>query len=136
MCVNLTADECEKRHPNPCKFGPRCQFKKENECLYLHDTLASDDQKFEALKANFNSKFSKLENSFTKIQKDLEAKISEINNLKTTNKDLEKLVSQDQFSNLEKDLKDKSAQINSLEMRVEEVEKEHQSYKKIQRSKK
>ena len=65
-----TEDECEKRHPNTCKFGPRCQFNKNNECFYLHVTLASDDQQIEALKAHFNSKFTKLDNYFSKIWKE------------------------------------------------------------------
>ena len=109
MCEDLECAEekCEKTHPNPCKFGLRCQFKKKNECLYLHVTLASDDQQIEALKAHFNSKFTKLDNSLTKIQKELEAKTSEINHLKMKHEDFKKLVNEDQISNLEKNLKDK-----------------------------
>ena len=98
-------------------------------------TLASDDQKIEALKANFKSKFTKLDNSFNKIQKESEAKNSEINLLKTKYKDLEKLVNEDQISNLEKKLNDKIAKINSLELRVEEMEKDHRMYKKQQEKK-
>ena len=106
VCEDLdcTEEKCEKRHPNPCKFGPRCQFNKKNECLYLHVTLASDDQQIEALKAHFNSKFTKLDNSLTKIQKELEAKNSEINLLNIKHKDLEKLVNVDQINNLQKNL--------------------------------
>ena len=75
MCEDFdcTEDDCEKMHPNPCKFGPRCQFHKKNECLYLHVTLASDDQQIEALKAHFSSKITKLETSFTQIQNGFEA---------------------------------------------------------------
>ena len=33
VCDNLDCneDECEDRHPNPFKFGPRCQFNKRKE---------------------------------------------------------------------------------------------------------
>ena len=101
----------------------------------MHGTLASDDQKTEALKANLSSKFTKLDNSFNKIQKELEANNSEINLLENKYKDLEKLVNDDHISNLEKNLNDKNAQINSLELRVEEMEKDHYTFKKQQEKK-
>jgi hypothetical protein len=64
VCDNLdcSEDEFEDRHPNPCKFGPRCQVNKRKECLYLHAALASNDENIEALKTNFSSKLNKLEN--------------------------------------------------------------------------
>ena len=32
-CLNV---DCDLRHPNPCKFGARCIFRKKNECLLLY----------------------------------------------------------------------------------------------------
>ena len=34
VCDNFDCDEdnCEKRHPNPCNFGPRCRFNERKEC--------------------------------------------------------------------------------------------------------
>ena len=29
-------ENCEKRHPNPCKFGIRCAYNRKNVCSYLH----------------------------------------------------------------------------------------------------
>ena len=33
------------RHPNPCKFGPRCTFKMKEICLYSHEYDETDDTK-------------------------------------------------------------------------------------------
>ena len=32
-CFNI---KCPLRHPNPCKFGPRCTFQMKEMCLYSH----------------------------------------------------------------------------------------------------
>ena len=40
---NCSEDKCDKRHPNPCKFGRRCGHNKKNVCLYSHVTFASND---------------------------------------------------------------------------------------------
>ena len=120
------------RHPNPCRFGRRCQFKKKNECLYLHDTLASHNDKSEALSQKFNKQFEKLEGHIKDIKKDIIEKDSEIKLLKGKLDDFEKVDNGDQINNLKKDLKAQNAKINGLEIRLEEVEKGHQSQRKQQ----
>ena len=59
---NCSGESCDKRHPNPCKFGIRCKHSRNKVCLYLHVTLASDDSKINALANKFNQKFEVLEN--------------------------------------------------------------------------
>ena len=61
-----SGENCEKRHPNPCKFGFRCKYKREN---VLHVTFASDDGKFDALANKFNKKFEDLENQVREMKK-------------------------------------------------------------------
>ena len=51
--IECSEEQCEKRHPYECKFGIRCRFRKNSECMYLHVTPASDDGKFQALKKQF-----------------------------------------------------------------------------------
>ena len=57
VCEDLDCNEsdCDKRHPNPCKFGPRCQFNKRRECLDLHVTLVPNDDATEALNQNLQT---------------------------------------------------------------------------------
>ena len=63
---NCFSDKCDKRHPNPCKFGLRCKFNRRNVCLYSHDvTTASDDEKFKAFENKFDKKFTLIENQAT-----------------------------------------------------------------------
>ena len=132
VCEDLNCDEvnCNKRHPNPCKFGPRCQFDRKNECMYLHVTFASDDGKINALSQKFTSQIEKLENNLLKMEKDLELKNSEIKNVQKKYLALEKEISENQLKNVKEDLKSKNAHINSLEIRVDELEKENKSQKK------
>ena len=47
--INCTEDQCDKRHPNPCKFGMRCKFNKKKVCSYSHVTFASSDEKTDVL---------------------------------------------------------------------------------------
>ena len=35
---NCSGENCEKRHPNPCKFGMRCNYNNKNACFYSHVT--------------------------------------------------------------------------------------------------
>ena len=53
---DCSGQNCEKRHPNPCK-------------LYLHVTFASDDGKFDALANKFNKKFEDFENQVREMKK-------------------------------------------------------------------
>ena len=142
-CVNKHSDkvcddldcseiECEKRHPNPCKFGPRCKFNRKNECMYLHVTLAFNDEKFEALKQNYNKQFEKQENHMKEILIDLKQKDLAIQLLKEKCDVLENLVNENQINDMKKDLEIRNAQINGLDMRIEELEKEHLAQKKEQ----
>ena len=73
LSIYLDCDEdgCKKRHPNPCKFGPRCQFNKRKECLYMHVTLASDDGKIQTLSQSFNKQIEKLNNNMIKMQNEI-----------------------------------------------------------------
>ena len=52
-------DNCAKRHPYECTYGIRCKFNKTKECMYMHDTPASDDFQIGALKEQFNNKLDK-----------------------------------------------------------------------------
>ena len=67
--IKCSEEKCEKRHPYECKFGIRCKFEKNNECMYLHVTSASDDGKFQALYKQFEKKLAYLENSIAKMEK-------------------------------------------------------------------
>ena len=63
VCDTLACEEetCNKRHPYQCKYGRYCRFNKKKECLYSHVTLASEDDKLDALNKDYNNKVSKLE---------------------------------------------------------------------------
>ena len=50
---DCTEEVCDKRHPNPCKFGLRCKHNKKKLCSYSHVTFASDDGKINALEKKF-----------------------------------------------------------------------------------
>ena len=49
---NCFDDKCKNRHPNPCKFGFRCKFNKQNICIYSQVPNVSHDEKFKTLKTN------------------------------------------------------------------------------------
>ena len=57
---DCSGEKCDKRHPNPCKFGFKCKYNMKNVCLYLHVTFASGDGKIDALAKQFNKKFEDL----------------------------------------------------------------------------
>ena len=58
VCDTLECEEetCDKRHPYQCKYGMYCRFNKKKECLYSHVTLASEDDKLDALNKDYNKK--------------------------------------------------------------------------------
>ena len=58
---NCFSDDCEERHPNPCKFGNRCVFQRKKICLYSHVTTSSDDGNLNTLEKKFKTKFEALE---------------------------------------------------------------------------
>ena len=101
-----------------------CRYNKKKECLYSHVTLASDDNKLEALKKVFNKRVSKLEDSLVNIKNELIGKNSIVNDLKEKINELEALL-----GNLKDDLKDKNAKIVGLELRLDELEKKQQNDK-------
>ena len=132
---NCKEEFCENRHPNPCKFGIRCQFNKKNECMYMHDTLACGDKEINTLKAKFDSQIGKLKDSVVNMQKTLEEKDSDIKLLKEKFDALEKVVEGGQMNDIKKDLAEKNAMINGLEIKINELDKEHQKYRKQQEKK-
>ena len=81
---NCSEDKCDKRHPNPCKFGKRRRHSKKNVCSYAHVSFASDDKKFEELE----NEIKVLEDNLKKKSKELENSIfNEIKLLKKTVED-------------------------------------------------
>ena len=127
VCEDLDCNEsdCDKRHPNPCKFGPRCQFKRRKECLYLHVTLVPNDDATEAL----NQKFTKL---FKQLEREIEKRDSEINLLKGKLISLEGLDNINGVSDMKKDLETQNLKVNGLETKMEEVENLHKVQRKEQ----
>ena len=87
-CENV----CDKRHPNPCKFGHRCTFLKKKICLYSHVTFASDDGKIKEVNKKLNKKIENLDKKMEGLQSNLNEKDLEISELKQKFKDLEKIV--------------------------------------------
>ena len=118
------SDKCDKRHPNPCKFGPRCKFNRNKICLYSHVTSASDDEKFNTIENKFNKKFALLENQpneiINKHEKSIDDKFTQF---------------EKEISNLRNGLETKNAQISALEIKMEELEKDHHTQKKKQEKK-
>ena len=64
--------ECDKRHPNPCKFGFRCKFNKLNKCLFSHVTHASDDAKIKQFENRFNSVGTKIEHKLDTFEQKIQ----------------------------------------------------------------
>ena len=126
--IDCIEEKCEKRHPYECKFGIRCRFRKNNECMYLHATLASDDGKFQALKKQFETKLASLENNIAKMEKIQAEKDAAIKSLNGKCEKFEKsLVS---IEHLKEHLENKTSIINGLEIKLEELEKFHQKHNK------
>jgi hypothetical protein len=85
---NCFEESCELRHPNPCKFGPRCHFNRKKICLYSHATLdnINSDKRFkefekrmhllekenETIGANFRDFTSKIEKKFETFEKKID----------------------------------------------------------------
>ena len=128
-------NNCDKRHPNPCKYGLRCTFNKKRECMYLHVTTAMHDGKIEVIDRKFEHKFETLENYVKKIETDIGTRDLEIEHLKGELNRLEEALGRSQIEVLKKEFDTKNAQINGLEIRLEEIEKSHQAFKKVQEKK-
>ena len=117
-------DKCEKRHPNPCKFGRRCRRNRKKICLYLHANTDYDHENFKTLENKFKNKFTVIEKQTEGLQNSFEKLIDD----KFTH-------FEQQINNLRKDLEIKNSHINALEMRMGELEKEHHAHKKQQEKK-
>ena len=89
---NCSVDKCDKIHPNPCKYGPRCRFSKKKLCLYSHDTLVCDDSKMDALAKKVEafekqiSVLSKKLDNFVELGKHVDRKIEALDNTVNNNK--------------------------------------------------
>ena len=122
--IDCIEEKCEKRHPYECKFGIRCRFRKNNECMYLHATLVSDDGKFQALKKQLENKLTSLENNIAKMEKIQAEKDAAIKSLNGKCEKFEKsLVSMEHFK---EHLENKTSIINGLEIKLEELEQFNQ----------
>ena len=103
---NCIGENCDKRHPNPCKFGVRCKHNKKKKCSYSHVTFASDDEKINDLE----KKFEYLENKVREIENVLTER-NERSNLKITNfekkiQDMENKLEMYKFEDFKKKIKD------------------------------
>ena len=117
-------ENCDRRHPIPCKFGIRCRHKRRSICIYLHATTDSNPENFKPLENKFNKKFTVLEKKTEGIQDNIEKLIDE------------KFTQYEQkISNLRKDLEVKNTQINALEMRMDDLEKDYSVQRKQQEKK-
>ena len=95
---NCFEEDCPQRHPNPCKFGKRCKYNRQQICLYAHEVFENDDARNESekrlqklekenetLKKAFGDFIGKSEKMFEKcekrielLKKDVESKDSQI----------------------------------------------------------
>ena len=81
------------RHPNPCKYGPRCHYNRHNKCFYSHVTMVNggdDKQMKEKL-----SKIKEMENKVEEMQKKMKHIENKINKTSPDNSDLAKEVEMD-----------------------------------------
>ena len=104
-------DNCENRHPYPCKFGSRCKFNKKKICLYSRDNPANQiDKRCEEVEKIVNVLQKENENitkQFTHFALKMEKKLETV----------EKLEMQ------RKTLTDKEGQIYSLEIDLKALRK-------------
>ena len=70
--TNCLNQNCDNRHPNPCKFGNMCLFRRKNMCLFSHVTTVPDDENVKALDKKFNKMFEVLENQNKEMKANME----------------------------------------------------------------
>ena len=102
--MNCFDNKCPLRHPNPCKFGPRCTFKMQEICLYLHvddengdvRKLAEIDKKVKAFEKErksmsvaFSDFMKKVEDKFEVLENKIELQRKASEEKDTKNVDLE-----------------------------------------------
>ena len=79
--MNCFDIKCPLRYLNPCKFGPRCNFKIKEICLYSHVYDESDESEsvaFSEFSKKVENKFEMLENKIELQRKALEEKDTKI----------------------------------------------------------
>ena len=137
-CFNIHTDKvcndencsetCDKRHPNPCKFGPRCDFNRKNVCAYSHDTFAKDNKKINDINEKFTKKFSVIEKQMTDIQKKTNKDPPDVKNLEKKLEAFEKNIEEKCYTfekkiiHLNKINNDKDLRISELENKLKEIQ--------------
>ena len=109
VCDDENCDElCNKRHPNPCKFGYRCKFFKKKICLFSHVivTQAFDDSKSKELIKKLTKKVDNLDKKVEDLQTNLKKKDEEMSAM------------QQNLIALGKSVKDFEKEIGAVEERV------------------
>ena len=117
---NCFNEDCEFRHPNPCKYGQRCLFNKKNICVYSHETFpcnANSENDLELKKKVFDME---------KKLKEIEAKETNIEPInigiaKQVDKKVESL--ENKMKTFLKVIEEKDSRISSLEKKLENLEK-------------
>ena len=127
---NCSEENCDKRHPNPCKFGLRYRFRKKKVCLYSHDTLVCDDGKVDDLAKKFMKKIETLENQVKEINKSLNKKDSVIQEFqqKLDHKDSVIQEFQHKFNDLEDLLKQMQKQNEGIEERFVDLSTQNETF--------
>ena len=143
--TNCPNTECDSKHPNPCKFGGRCTFFKNKECLYSHVTFVDDERnrriaelerKFKSFESQrkketdaFEKEVSKKLEDFANNIRSLENYVENVKNSIKKPNHLEKEVNEkiELFENrielLRKAIEEKDMKINILEKQIEKIVK-------------
>ena len=106
-CIN---DNCDFRHPNPCKYGPRCKFYLKKVCLYSHVKLPCEENR---------SKIKELEKKILAFEKVIDH--SNVGLAEQVDKKLESL--ENKMKTFVKVLEEKDSRISSLENKLENLQK-------------
>ena len=119
---------CDKRHPNPCKFGLRCKHNRKKLCSYSHVTFASDDGKIVALE----KKFDVLENQLKDIKKK-DGMGNEFNMVleKSMEKKEKRIIALEEkikhFENKFSEVKNLETKLNDVEIRLQKQSKDNKT---------
>ena len=137
-CNDETCSEknCDKRHPNPCKFGYRCKYKKKNVCSYSHITLVSDDKnddlekKLKVLSDQMRDRQRQIDqnesensdkiNELLKKIEIMEKKIQKKDADHGIDKEIKQL--ENIIDSMKKSVDEKESKISNLEKKIEEME--------------
>ena len=92
---NCFEQDCQLRHPNPCRFGPRCYFNRKNICVYAHNDNSEKkikdlekrvqilEKEKEALNVTLEKKFETFENKIRMLKDSLDDKEKTISAFET-----------------------------------------------------